>query len=62
MARRDTAPRRYADAAFEIGLRDGTVETWRKELDAAAATLTAGELEGILANPAIPLDQRVSVA
>jgi F-type H+-transporting ATPase subunit delta len=62
MARRDTAPRRYADAAFEIGLRDGTVETWRKELDAAAGTLTAGELEGILANPAIPLDQRVSVA
>ena len=38
MARRDTAPRRYADAAFEIGLRDGTVEVWRRELDAAAAT------------------------
>jgi F-type H+-transporting ATPase subunit delta len=62
MARRDSAPRRYADAAFEIALRDGTVETWRRELEAAAATSTEGELERVLANPAIPLDQRVNVA
>ena len=62
MARRDSAPRRYADAAFEIALRDGTVETWRKELEAAAATSTAGELESVLANPAIPLEERVPVA
>ena len=62
MARRDSAPRRYADAAFEIALRDKAVETWRKELDAAAETSTAGELERVLANPAIPLDQRVAVA
>ncbi len=54
MARRDSAPRRYADAAFEIALRDGTVDTWRMELEAAAATSTAGELESVLANPAIP--------
>ena len=62
MARRDSAPRRYADAAFEIALRDKTVDTWRKELEAAAATSTAGELESVLANPAIPLEERVSVA
>ena len=62
MARRDSAPRRYADAAFEIALRDGTVETWRQELDTAAVTSTSGELESILANPALPLDQRVTVA
>ena len=62
MARRDSAPRRYADAAFEIALRDGTVETWRQELDTAAVTSTSGELERILANPALPLDQRVTVA
>ena len=62
MARRDTAPRRYADAAFEIALRDGTVETWRRDLDAASVTLGSGELESVLANPAIPLDQRVAVA
>jgi F-type H+-transporting ATPase subunit delta len=62
MARRDSAPRRYADAAFEIALRDKTVETWRKELEAAAETSTAGELESVLANPAIPLEERVTVA
>jgi F-type H+-transporting ATPase subunit delta len=61
MARRDSAPRRYADAAFEIGLRDKTVKTWRKELDSAAETLTTGELERVLANPAIPLDERIKV-
>jgi F-type H+-transporting ATPase subunit delta len=62
MARRDSAPRRYADAAFEIALRDETVETWREELDAAAATSTGSELESVLANPAIPLDEREAVA
>jgi F-type H+-transporting ATPase subunit delta len=62
MARRDSAPRRYADAAFEIALRDGTVETWRKELDSAAETATGTELERVLANPAISLDERIHVA
>ena len=62
MARRDSAPRRYADAAFEIALRDKAVETWRKELDEAAETSTGGELESVLANPAIPLDQRLNAA
>jgi F-type H+-transporting ATPase subunit delta len=62
MARRDTAPRRYAEAAFEVGLRDGTVETWRRELDQAAGTLDTGALEETLANPAMPLDQRVDAA
>ena len=62
MAKRDSAPRRYADAAFEIALRDGTLKTWRPELDSAAETSTDGELERVLANPAIPLDQRVETA
>jgi F-type H+-transporting ATPase subunit delta len=59
MARRDTAPRRYADAAFEIGLRDGTVEVWRRELDTAAGMLEDGRVADALANPATPLDQRL---
>jgi F-type H+-transporting ATPase subunit delta len=62
MARRDSAPRRFADAAFEIALRDGTVETWRKELDAAAELAASDDLQRVLANPAIPLDQRMAVA
>jgi F-type H+-transporting ATPase subunit delta len=62
MARRDTAPRRYAEAAFQIALRDDTLETWRRELDLAAATLETGNLESVLANPAIALDQRIDAA
>jgi F-type H+-transporting ATPase subunit delta len=62
MARRDTAPRRYADAAFEIGIRDGTVEVWRRELDAAAATVADDQLMEVLANPALALDQRLDAA
>jgi F-type H+-transporting ATPase subunit delta len=62
MARRDTAPRRYADAAFEIGLRDATVEVWRRELDAAAATAADVSLMSALANPAMPVEQRIDAA
>jgi F-type H+-transporting ATPase subunit delta len=62
MARRDSAPRRYADAAFEIALRDNTVESWRRELDQAALTLEERGLEAVLANPAIALDQRLDAA
>ena len=62
MARRDTAPRRFAEAAFQIALRDDTLDTWRRELDLAAATLQTGGLEPILANPATPLDQRIGAA
>jgi F-type H+-transporting ATPase subunit delta len=62
MARRDSAPRRYADAAFEIALRDSTVEVWRRDLDQAAATLEERGLEAVLANPAIALDQRLDAA
>ncbi len=58
MARRDSGARRYAEAAFEVGLRDGTVDRWRSELDAAAAVIGDERAIGTLANPAIPIDQR----
>ncbi len=62
MARRDTAPRRFAEAAFQIALRDDTLDTWRRELDLAAATLQTGNLEAALSNPATPVEQRVDAA
>jgi F0F1-type ATP synthase delta subunit len=39
MARSTTAARRYAEAAFEIALRDSTVDAWRSELDQAAEVI-----------------------
>ncbi len=62
MARRDSAPRRYADAAFQIALRDASLDAWRVGLDQAASTLDLGGLGQVLANPALPLDQRLSAA
>jgi len=63
MARRDSGPRRYAEAAFQVGQRDGTVERWRSELEAAAAVIGDERAIRALSNPAIPIDQRsVAVA
>jgi F-type H+-transporting ATPase subunit delta len=62
MARRDTAARRYAEAAFEVALRDGTVETWRAELDAAGAIAADETVGRALANPAVALETRTSMA
>ena len=61
MAKRDSAPRRYAEAAFQIAGRDDTIETWRRELELAVATVN-DELMSVLANPALPLEQRIATA
>lgn len=61
MAKRDSAPRRYAEAAFQLATRDGTIEQWRRELEEASAT-AEGQLMDALANPALPLDERLEAA
>jgi F-type H+-transporting ATPase subunit delta len=61
MAKRDSAPRRYAEAAFQLATRDDSIETWRRELEQAAA-MTDGQLMDVLANPALRLDQRLKAA
>jgi F-type H+-transporting ATPase subunit delta len=62
MAQRDTAARRYAEAAFEVAQRDGTVETWRSELDAAGEIAADATVGRALANPAVPLETRTEMA
>jgi F-type H+-transporting ATPase subunit delta len=61
MARRDSAARRYAEAAFQVASRDGTLAEWRSELDAAASVAGDERVIKILANPAIPVERRASV-
>ncbi|MGH2406780.1 MAG: F0F1 ATP synthase subunit delta [Candidatus Limnocylindrales bacterium] len=58
MAGSSSSARRYADAAFEIAQRDGTLDTWRRELAAAAEALPEARVAGALANPATPLAAR----
>ena len=58
MARRNTAPRRYAEAAFEVATRDGTLDRWRADLDSAASIAGDQRSLDVLANPAIPIERR----
>jgi F-type H+-transporting ATPase subunit delta len=62
MARRETAARRYAEAAFEVAVRDDTVDAWRSELDDAAAIASDETLGRILANPALSFETRTTMA
>ena len=54
MARRDTAARRYAEAAFEIGRSDGTLDRWERDLAALTAALGEEELRVLIEHPAVP--------
>ena len=61
MARRETVARRYADAAFEIGKADGTLETWERDLATLQASLRDGELRNLLEHPAVPFADKEKV-
>ena len=58
MAKRKSAARRYAEAAFEIAMRDDTVADWRTDLELVAAQVAEVQVLDVLRNPAIPTEQR----
>jgi F-type H+-transporting ATPase subunit delta len=62
MARRQSAARRYAEAAFSVAMRDDAVEAWRSELDSAAEIVGEERIGRALANPSIPLETRLATA
>jgi F-type H+-transporting ATPase subunit delta len=62
MARRESAARRYAEAAFDIATRDNSIDAWRGELDAAAEVVEDERVGRGLANPSIPLETRLATA
>src|SRR5918999_3455380 len=53
MARRDSAARRYADAAFEIGRADGNLERWERDLVRLSDALANEELRTLVQHPAV---------
>jgi F-type H+-transporting ATPase subunit delta len=57
-----SSARRYAEAAFEIAERDGTLDKWVADLETAVGLLEAGDVARLLANPAIPTATRSSIA
>jgi len=58
MAERGSSARRYAEAAWEIALRDGTADAWLGDLHRAAAAFTEPRVAEILRNPTVPVDER----
>jgi F-type H+-transporting ATPase subunit delta len=61
MARRETAARRYAEAAFEIGREDGTLETWERDLERLRAVLGNEEVRALAEHPAVPYAEKERV-
>jgi F-type H+-transporting ATPase subunit delta len=58
MALTRTAGRRYAEAAFEIAERDGSMTAWLAAFDVAEARLADPDAARLLASPAIPAATR----
>jgi len=54
MARRDRGARRYAEAAFEIGRADGTLDQWERDLRTLRDALGQEELRELVEHPAVP--------
>lgn len=61
MARRVTAARRYAEAAFEIGRADGTLDAWERDMAKIAETMRHPQLRRLLQHPAIPFSEKERV-
>jgi F-type H+-transporting ATPase subunit delta len=61
MARRDTSARRYAEAAFEIGRADGTLDAWERDMATLGETMRHPELRSLLQHPAIPFADKERV-
>jgi len=61
MARRETAARRYADAAFEIGRADGTLDTWERDLAMLRRALGDEQLRRLVQHPAVPFAEKEKV-
>lgn len=61
MAVSRSSARRYAEAAFQLGERDDDADAWREALTAASEILSGGDVSRVLADPAIPLEDRMQV-
>ena len=55
------AAKRYAQAAFEIAVQDGTIDGWRSSLADIATVLTDSSAADVFADARIPVDERVAM-
>jgi F-type H+-transporting ATPase subunit delta len=55
---RDTAAKRYAQAAFEVALQHDTLDRWADDLQLIAAVMGDASALALLANTKVPLAER----
>ena len=53
MARRETAARRYAEAAFEIGRADRSLDAWERDLERLRDVIADGAIRIVVEHPAV---------
>jgi F-type H+-transporting ATPase subunit delta len=53
-----SSTRRYAEAAFEVALRDDKVDRWLEQLDKAAQITADDDVVDRLSDPSVPLEVR----
>lgn len=58
MAASRSSARRYAEAAFDIAQRDGTVDAWLAALERVAGGVAEADWARRLEDPAVPFEQR----
>jgi F-type H+-transporting ATPase subunit delta len=61
MAGSSSSARRYAEAAFELAVRDKAVPEWLEQLERAAELTRDERLDRLLDNPGVPVPQRLEV-
>jgi F-type H+-transporting ATPase subunit delta len=61
MARRETAARRYAEAAFELGREGDTLDAWERDLERLRAALDDEELRSLVEHPAVAFAEKERV-
>jgi len=61
VARRDTSARRYAEAAFQTGRADRTLDAWERDMAKIAEAMRHSQLRRLLQHPAIPFAEKERV-
>jgi F-type H+-transporting ATPase subunit delta len=61
MARPTSAPRRYAEAAFQLAKRDGTLDAWAEGLAVATQLVTDPRILSFVESPAQPARERLAL-
>lgn len=61
MPRRETAARRYAEAAFELAREAGAIEAWERDLAELGEVLAMPELREVIEHPAVPYAEKAKI-